>query len=346
MNHLKEIQQQKLEELKQVIDGEALQQYYDTHTYKETAQYYNEAFCCSIKNFKLLLDHFCIKRKGKGYNLSNDREKVKQGMISKYGVDNPQKVAQIKEKTKQTCIEKYGVDNPAKADEVKNLIRYTNLNKYGVENVYQADEIKEKIKQTFMNKYDGAECALQVKAFKEKASNTKLKRYGYTGYHNFEKMKQTNLEKYGRELPYNPDKTKQTCLKRYDVDNISKLRETHIKAAKTRANAIAFDGTTFDSGWEVLVYEYAVQNGYIVETQIPITYNDTQVTFIDFKINGQLYEVKGAHLLNNCWQKKGITIDNKLKCYKDNNVIIITDTDKLKNIDPELTYLDIYKLTF
>ena len=165
-------------------------------------------------------------------------------------------------------------------------------------------------------------------------------------YHNFEKMKQTNIEKYGRELPHNTEKSKQTCLETYGVDNASKLRETHIKAAKTRASAIASDGTAFDSSWEVLVYEYAIQNGYTMETQIPISYNDTQVTFIDFKINGQLYEVKGAHLLNNCWQEKGITINDKLNCYKENNVIIITDLAQLKYIDSELTYVDIHNLSF
>lgn len=346
MNHLQEVQQQKLEELKQLIDREALQQYYDTHTYKETAQHYKETFCCSIKNFRILLEYFNITRKGKGYNLCNDRDGIKQGMITKYGADNPQKVAQIKEKTKQTCIEKYGVDNPAKSEEIKKLMRRTNLSKYGVENVYQADEIKEKIKLTFIDRYNGAEYALQVEEFKEKASKTKLERYGDPGYHNFEKMKQTNLAKYGQEMPYNPEKAKQTCLEKYGIDSTSKLRETHIKAAKTRANAIAFDGTAFDSGWEVLVYEYAVKNGCVIETQIPMSYNNTQVTFIDFKINGQLYEVKGAHLLNNCWLEKGISIDDKLKCYKENNVTIITDLAQLKYTDPELTYIDIHSLSF
>jgi hypothetical protein len=60
-------------------------------------------------------------------------------------------------------------------------------------------------------------------------------------------MKRTNIEKYGRELPHNTEKAKQTCLEKYGVDNASKLRETHIKAAKTRASAIASDGTAFDS---------------------------------------------------------------------------------------------------
>ena len=81
-------------------------------------------------------------------------------------------------------------------------------------------------------------------------------------------------------------------LKRYGVDNPAKHRKFHIKMADTRANAIAYDGTKLDSGWEVLVYEYALQKGYNIERQIPITYNDNQTTFIDFKINDKLYANK------------------------------------------------------
>jgi hypothetical protein len=36
---------------------------------------------------------------------------------------------------------------------------------------------------------------------KNKIANTKLEKYGDSGYHNIEKMKQTNLERYGVENP-------------------------------------------------------------------------------------------------------------------------------------------------
>lgn len=345
MNHLKEIQELKLEELKQALNKKELQNYYLTHTYKETAQYYKDSYGCSIKNFKLLLDYFNIERKGRGYTLVHEREKLKHGMISKYGADNAQKVAQIKEKTKQTNLKRYGVDNVAKSGEIQDKIKQTNLDRYGVENVYQAEEIKDKIKQTCLDKY-GVEYASQAEQTKANSRRTKAERYGNPGYHNYEKMKQTNLARYGQELPQNPTKAKQTCLRKYGVDNVAKMRETHIKAAKTRATAVAVDGTKFDSGWEVLVYEYAKNRGYTIETQVPIKYKDNKVTFIDFKINNQLYEVKGTHLLNNCWESKGIKIQDKLQCYKDSNVIIITDVAKLSNNIEYLKYVDINNLNF
>ena len=123
MNHLKDIQKQKLEELKKIIKKEELQYYYNTHTYKETAQYYKDTYGCSIANLKSLYTYFNISKKGKGYNLSNDREKVRQGMIVKYGADNPQKVTHIKEKTRSTNLEKYGVPITLQAEKIKEKIR-------------------------------------------------------------------------------------------------------------------------------------------------------------------------------------------------------------------------------
>lgn len=345
MNHLKEIQEYKLEILKQTVNKDELQCYYDTHTYKEAAQYYREVYGCSIKNFKILLEYFKIERKGAGFNLSHDREKVKQGMIDKYGVDNAQKVVEIKERTKQTCLEKYGVDNVSKAEEIQNKIKQTNLNKYGVENVYQAEEVKDKIKQKCLDEY-GVEYYSQVESVKDLVRKSKLERYGDPNYHNIEQMKQTKLVKYGSAFYSNRAQAKQTCLERYGVENATQCREIHIRMSEGRKKkSIASDGTKLDSGWEVLVYEYALQKGYTIERQIPISYGDKK-TFIDFRINGQLYEVKGTHLLNDCWENKGVLINEKIQCYRDNNITIITDISYVKTIVQGLAYIDIHDLNF
>ena len=214
------------------------------------------------------------------------------------------------------------------------------------EKVFQAESVKNAIKQTCLERY-GVEHVSLCKEIVEKSKCTKLSRYGDSGYHNYEQMLQTNFEKYGSEMIQpNLEKRKQTSLKHFGVDRPSKAREVHIKMAKTRANAVASDGTKLDSGWEVLVYNYAKQKGYQIERQIPIAYNNDQMTFIDFKINGKLYEVKGTHLLNNCWEADGIIIDKKLECYKENNVIIITNTSKVNEAKLGLKYIDIYNLDF
>ena len=343
-NHLKEIQTQKLEELKITLNKEELQQYYNTHTYKETKDYYRIAYGCSSSNLKLLLEYFNIVRKGRGYNLI-DTEAKKAAMVAKYGVDSPQKSEEIRKRTEQTNINRYGVKNIFQSIEFQNKQKQTCQERYGVDNVFQAESVKNTIKQTCFERY-GVEHVSRCPEIIEKTKQTKLLRYGDVGYHNYEQMKQTNLEKYGTEaIPQNLEKCKQTCLDRYGVENVSQCRDIHVKMAETRANAIASDGTKFDSSWEVLVYEYAIKNGYRIERQVPITYSN-QVTFIDFKINEQLYEVKGTHLLNNCWEAEGITIDKKLECYKENNVIIITDTSKINEAKLGLKYIDIYNLNF
>ena len=343
-NHLKEIQKHKLEELKLALNRDELQQYYTSHTYKETLDHYRTTYGCSKDNLKLLFKHFNIERKGRGYNLQ-DTEARKAAMLAKYGVDNPQKSKEIRERTELTNLERYGTKNVFQNVEVQVKQKQTCIARYGVENVFQAEPVKNIIKQTCVDRY-GVEHVSKCPKIISKSRQTKLERYGDSGYHNYEQMKQTNLARYGEPFYLNKEKRKQTSLKHFGVEHPSKCRDIHVKAAKTRSKAIAIDGTKFDSGWEVLVYEYALQKGYSIETQVPINYNDSQITFIDFKINGKLYEVKGTHLLNNCWQEKGISIDDKLKCYKENNVTIITNITKLNYTDPELVYQDINKLSF
>lgn len=345
-NNLKQIQEQKLTELKLTLDKDELQNYYNTHTYKETAEYYRITYGCSIKNLKLLFIYFGIERKGRGSNLINDREKLKQGMIDKYGVDNPQKNKEIRERTCRTNLARYGTENVFQNAEIQAKQKQTCLDRYGVPNAFQAEAVKNTIKHTCLERY-GVEHISKRKETIIKTKQTKLERYGDAGYHNFEQAKNTNLKRYGKVSPANPSKAKQTCLARYGVDSVTKLRDTHINAAKTRAKAVASDGTVFDSGWEVIVYEYAKQKNYTIERQIPIRYNGgNQTTFIDFKINGQLYEVKGTHLLKNCWVDKGVVIDKKMECYQENNIIVITDTRKLNQNNWDIKFLDIHNLTF
>lgn len=348
-NHLKELQMQKLEELKTLLDKDELQQYYDTHTYKETAEHYRKIYGCSIKNLKLLFNYFNIKRKGRGDNLtSKNREKLKQAIMAKYGVDNLLKSKEVQERIVQTNLKRYGVKNVFQNPKIRAKQKATCLQRYGVENVFQAEEIKKIIRQTCLDRY-GVEHVSECPEIIKKSKQTKLNKYGDSGYHNFEQMKQTNLKKYGTEIPtQNPkvvEKIKATCLEKYGVDNPAKLLETHVKMAETRSNVIANDGQVFDSHWEVMVYEYAKQKGYFIERNIPIKYAENHITFIDFKINGILYEVKGTHLLNDCWAEKGVLIENKINCYKQHNIYIITDTSKI-TLDPELNYIDIYNLNF
>jgi hypothetical protein len=63
----------------------------------------------------------------------NQRRKMKETSIDKYGVENPFQSDIVKEKIKNTCLEKYGVERASQLEEVKEKMKSTCLEKYGVE---------------------------------------------------------------------------------------------------------------------------------------------------------------------------------------------------------------------
>ena len=110
--------------------------------------------------------------------INNGRQKHKNTIMKKYGVEFIGQASEIKEKKKETCLQKYGVDNVSKSIDIINKIKetisikYLNkynknspillsadeknqiiLDKYGTLNFRNSDYIKDKIKQTVMKKY-------------------------------------------------------------------------------------------------------------------------------------------------------------------------------------------------
>ena len=110
--------------------------------------------------------------------INESKQKIKNTILSKYGVEFINQSLEIKEKKKETYLKKYGVDNVLKNVEIINKIKETNnlkyfnkynknapsllstdeknqtiFNKYGTLNFRSSDYIKDKIKQTVMNKY-------------------------------------------------------------------------------------------------------------------------------------------------------------------------------------------------
>jgi hypothetical protein len=100
------------------------------------------------------------------------KKKIAQGMIDKYGVDNPSKLDWVNVKKAQKWLDKsqsdinnitksrqtiwntnLGVDNPRKIPDIVNRARKSNILKYGSVHPLQNTEIKNKSKQTSMLKY-------------------------------------------------------------------------------------------------------------------------------------------------------------------------------------------------
>ena len=93
--------------------------------------------------------------------------KQKQTFLKNYGVENPNKIKDIRDKIKITNLEKYGTEYSIQNVEVKNKIKKTMLKKYGVENPLQNKDIRDKIKITNLKKY-GTEYSSQNEEIKKK----------------------------------------------------------------------------------------------------------------------------------------------------------------------------------
>ena len=157
--------------------------------------------CCASCNAKYTKDQR-YKTNIKKYGRANfgNLNKVKQHLISKYGVDNPAKIPFVKEKIKNTCLKKYGVNCASKSSIVKEKTKQTCLKKYGVDNPWKSKEIIEKSKLSLIKHY-GVEYPIQSNEIKEKIKNTMIERYGaentFSSYILSSKCKETMIEKYG-----------------------------------------------------------------------------------------------------------------------------------------------------
>ena len=117
---------------------------------------------------------------------------------------------------------------------------------------------------------------------------------------------------------------------RYGVPHHSQSPEVHRRNWSACKAIRGSDGTPLDSSWEKLVYDFWCALGISVERNVPIAYmynNASHVTYVDFRVNGVLYEVKGPQLLTpEATSPSGVPISAKLQVYKEHNVVVISDT--------------------
>lgn len=212
------------------------QEYYDKYLKKE-----NEDICivCSkptkylglTKGYQKTCSAKCSKKVG--------IETYKQTCLVKYGVDNTQKVPEIREKViktnkeryggcgfqspksresiknrtaeqvneanekrRQTMIDRFGVPNASQSAELNEKRKATLIAHYGVTETFASSEIRKKSEQTMIEKY-GVAHPIQNDQIKQQIQTTMTNRYGVPFTAQSEqltaKMKQTNLEKYGNE---------------------------------------------------------------------------------------------------------------------------------------------------
>lgn len=120
--------------------------------------------------------------KMKELHLDKDRSreltnKTKSTNISKYGVDNPNKLESFRDKRMKSMIERYGVDTAIKNIDLRNKMFQTNIKKYGTNYYFESDEFKDKYKKIIFDKY-GVDNVFKNEDIKDKIKNTLMIRYG------------------------------------------------------------------------------------------------------------------------------------------------------------------------
>jgi hypothetical protein len=255
-----------------------------------------------------------FKEKAKASNALHKDEtmqKIRNTMIERYGAAIPRQVPKLREKIDKTMVERYGVVNPSHNRDICNKISQRN----------KSAEVQDKYKATSFAHY-GTEYPAQNPNspnswgnIKDKFESTMLNRYGTT----------TSFA-----VPECREKSKQTCLEKYGYEYSSQSPEVHKKQWNTRKDLRGCDGTPLDSSYEVTVYNFWKSLGLEIERNIPLKFEyngKTHITFIDFRVDGIFFETKGKpHLAGVYDYNQSVPIDQKLKVYRENHVILITDS--------------------
>lgn len=199
------------------------------------------------------------------------------------------------------------------------LRKKTCTDKYGVDIASKSSEVRKKL-------HDAAIAAESSKI------ETCMKRYGVTNVAKDpeirDKIRNTVKSKSCIEQIRN------TMNRRYGVDYAMQNESLYQKQCDSRKQIYASDGVRVDSSYELHVYEFFLRNHIDFTYQYPIQFEyngSVHTTYIDFKLDKFLLEVKGAHLLEGCFDyAASVPIEEKLKVYAENNVVVCTDARMFK----------------
>lgn len=283
------------------------------------------------------IEQTCIDRFGnkRPIEVPEIKQKAIETTIRHYGVSCSLLAPQVQEMIRITMLKRYKSSHFSKSIKFKELVQNSwkrksktdllNINlkreettkkRYGVKNVFQSEEIKERIKETLMEKLS-VKNPMQSEDIKQKFAKTMVERYNGIGFQSNEineKITSTMMEKYNvhhtfesKELMQRlanslrsekcQSKMKQTFLSKYKVEYYTQSEQYH-KNKIHKYHSEKYPELTFDSTWEVKVYEFCKDNNIEVEYSPAITYKyeyDGRIWTYhpDFLINGKVYEVKG-----------------------------------------------------
>ena len=214
-----------------------------------------------------------------------------------------------------------------------------------------------------MKKFN-APSTFQSKEIQQKIKNTLIQKYNVEDFHEIEDFKSRQqqgwMDKFGVVHPMKSDDIKKKVKDSHIRNWGSWFSQTHMfhKLKKHKFHSEKYPGLTFDSTWEVKVYEFCRDNNipveYSPEISYPYEYDERTWTYHpDFLINGKVYEVKGDHFfrINESTGKEEMfnpyrspkwsdeqyawvcgKFEAKHQCMLENSIKIIRDSD-ISNLD-------------
>ena len=261
----------------------------------------------------------------------------------------------IKEKRKQTMLERYGVEFIAQSEAGLEKIKNTKKQKYGDD---YNKQITDKTRKTTLEKY-GKAFATQIDQFKEKSRQTCLEKYGteysFQSENNKSKSKKTLLEKYGVENAAQSNQAREKLsLARQNV-SFEEMRAIRSKST----SKYVYKKEKFDSKWELALWIYAEDHNEEIEKEpccFEYEFKGKKHKYVpDFRYKGKLLEIKGdqffdknGKMINPFCRKMDELYEAKHQCGIKNNVTFWKKDDLQFVLDYikekyTLDYLDLFK---
>jgi hypothetical protein len=168
---------------------------------------------------------------------------MKQGMLDKYGVDNPFKLDEFQVVAAETRKEKYGAEYTlARGSSLGDAARETFV-QHMADDAFRK-ELNEKKCATNMTLY-GVPYAAQSPVIQAKARATNLRRYGYTNANKRPFMRKYLSQVMKKNAPMIAAKARKTCLEKYGAEYYGQTAEARkAQSERMRSNLDVFLGKT------------------------------------------------------------------------------------------------------
>lgn len=188
---------------------------------------------------------------GNPFQKEECREKAKQTMLKRYGVDHPMHNEEIKAKVDATSRERYGGKRFVQTDAYIEKSIDTNRKKYGTDWARQNPDIQKKSEDTLFEHY-GIRNPMESEEIKASMFDDYKKQTGYDypmqNPDVIDSIKQTNLDRFGVECALqNPcirAKATNTMLDRYGVSSALQSEKIKAKIRETNKERYGYDNPT------------------------------------------------------------------------------------------------------